>query len=124
MSKSKVKTTVQFGDGPEVEVDLDGSNSRAELNRLADNLGKILDEIADLQEDAKAIRQAAKSNGFTVKTLNQIVKEKRRGAEYQADQLTLDLDLDTYRAAYGLPRSLEEAQGRVADQVGNLPEDA
>lgn len=112
----KVRTTVQFGDGPEVEIDLDGgSNSRAELKRLADRMSDVLDQMAELQEDKKAIAQAVKSSGFKAKVFNQVLKEKRLGAEYQADQLTLELELDTYREALSLPRTLEAAHKALED---------
>lgn len=119
--KDDVTTTVSVNGGPEVEVDLEGHNSGEILNRLAGLASEKLDEIAELQEEVKAIRQSVKSNGFNVKTFNQVVKEMRRGPEYQADQLTLELELDTYRAAVELPRTLEEAQQRIADEAKNLP---
>ena len=63
-----------------------------------------------------AARMAAeKSSGFTVKAFNQVVKEMRRGAAFQAAQLQLELELDTYRAAVGLPVTLDAAQQAVTD---------
>lgn len=103
--------------------DVTQSNSQAELRSLAKRLANVLNEIADLQEDAKQIKAEAKSSGFNPKVFNQIVKEQRRGAEYQADQLQLELELDTYRKAVGLPVTLEQAQAAVLEEAEALPSD-
>lgn len=92
-------------------------DSRAEINRLAKRMSEVLDEIAERQEDVKAIRAAAKANGYNVKVLNQCVKELRRGAAFQAAQLELELEVDTYRIAMGLPTNLDEARSIVRDEA-------
>jgi uncharacterized protein (UPF0335 family) len=103
--------------------DMTQSNSQAELRALAGRLASVLDQIADLQEDAKTIKAEAKLSGFNPKVFNQVVKEQRRGAEYQADQLQLELELDTYRRALDLPVTLEQAQAAVLAEAEHLPDD-
>ena len=90
------------------------SNTNAELVRRAERRVTLLDEIAERQEELKQLKAEDKADGFDEKALAKVVKELRRGADYQADQLELELVLDTYRRALGLPVTLEDAQRRVA----------
>lgn len=96
------------------------SNSQADLKRRASRLSRLLDEIADLQEDVKLLKQSARDDGYSVKALMQVVKEHRKGADYQAKQLELELEIDTYRAAVGLPRTLDDAQKAVVEAASHL----
>lgn len=96
------------------------SNTGAELRRRAERRVGLLDQIGELQEELKLAKAEDKADGFTEKALAQVVKELRRGAEYQADVLQLELELDTYRAAVGLPRTLEDAQRQVAEDSARL----
>jgi len=101
---------------------MEGHNQAdAELKRRAEALSSILDQIAELQEDAKQIRTEAKSDGYDLKALNQVVKELRKGADYQAGQLELELVLDTYRKAVGLPVTLDAAQEAARKEAEELP---
>jgi len=101
---------------------MEGHNQAdADLKRRANALKDILDQIAELQEEAKEIRADAKSDGYDLKALNQVVKELRRGAEYQEKQLELELVLDTYRKAVGLPVTLDAAQEIVRRDAEELP---
>lgn len=93
------------------------SNTQAELRRRAERRAAVLDEIAERQEELKALKAEDKADGFTERALAQVVKELRRGADYQADVLQLEMELDTYRAAVGLPRTLEDAQRAVVRSV-------
>jgi len=99
-----------------------GNNAEAELKRRARALVDVLDQIADLQEEAKGIKGEAKADGYDMKAFAQTVKEVRRGAEYQAAQLELELVTDTYRRALGLPVTLEAAQQLVAEEASEAPE--
>ena len=71
-------------------------------------------QIVELQGEVKELKAEAKSDGYDMKAFGQIVKEIRREPEYQADQLSLELVVDTYRVAVGLPVDLEVAQKRRA----------
>lgn len=64
------------------------------------------------------------ADGYTEKALAQCLKELRKGPEYQEAQLSLELELDTYRKALGLPVTLDAAQRAVIEDVETLPEDA
>jgi uncharacterized protein (UPF0335 family) len=95
----------------------------AELRRRATALCGVLDDIAELQKEAKKIKDDAKADGYDMKAFGQIVKELRRGAEYQASQLELELVVDTYRRAAGLPVTLEAAQEASRREAEELPDD-
>lgn len=99
-----------------------GNNSAAELKRRAERRKDILDQIADLQVDLKALKAEDKEDGFNEKALAQCIKEMRRGADYQCDQLTLELELDTYRKACGLPVTLEAAQEAALAEAQIVPD--
>jgi len=108
--------------GAAAEPSLGSNQANQELLRRARSLSGILDEIAELQEEAKVIKSEAKSDGYDMKAFGQIVKEMRRGAEYQAEQLQLELVIDTYRTAVGLPTNLEAAQEAAAQEATETPE--
>ena len=99
-----------------------GANARAELQRRAKELSGKLDEIAELQEEVKQLKAEMKSEGYDLKAVAQIVKELRRGPEYQAGQLELELVLDTYRKAVAPPTDLEAAQAAAAEAAAEIPE--
>lgn len=92
-----------------------------DLRSYASRLARVLNDIADLQEDAKQIKAEVKAEGFDMKAFAQVVKEQRRGADYQAAQLELELVLDTYRKALDLPTTLEQAQAAVLAGAETLP---
>jgi uncharacterized protein (UPF0335 family) len=100
--------------GDVVGINAEISNTNAELVRRAERRVTLLDEIAERQEELKQLKAEDKSDGFDEKALSKVVKELRRGADYQAAQLELELVLDAYRRAVGLPVTLEDAQRRVA----------
>lgn len=89
------------------------ANYDAATREIADKWGALLDEIAERQVLLKDLKAQAKEDGFNLKCLAQIVREKRRGAKYQADQLMLELEINTYRQNYGLPVDVEDAQERA-----------
>jgi len=99
-----------------------GGNAREQLQSYGERLTNVLNEIADLQEDAKSIRTDAKNAGFDVKALNQCVKELRKGPEYRQGQLELELVLDTYRKAMDLPTEFDAAQNQVREAAAVVPE--
>lgn len=96
----------------------------AELKRRADRRMRLLDEIAERQEELKDCKAEDKSDGYSEKALAQVIKELRKGPEYQEAQLSLELELDTYRKAVGLPVTLDAAQEAVRAEAESLPEDA
>jgi uncharacterized protein (UPF0335 family) len=100
-----------------------GNQATEDLRQHAREVTKMLNEISDLQDEVKAKKAELKSDGYDMKAFNQIVKEMRRGAEFQAQQLELELVLDTYRKAVDLPVTLEDAQKRAAEAAEELPSD-
>ena len=97
--------------------------SNSPLEGYVNRMALMLDEQAALAGDIKELRGEVKEAGFNVKAFNQAVKEKRKGAKYQAAQLELELEMDTYRSAVGLPVTLEDAQERARKEAENAPED-
>lgn len=103
-----------------------GGNSRAQIVAYAERMQRLLDDKAAIDEDIKALKGEMKVAAFgkdEMKAFAQCVKELRRGADYQADQQQLELVLDTYRGALGLPRNLEVAQQRARAAAESLPDD-
>lgn len=98
------------------------NTANAELKKRALALADLLDQVAELQGEIKILKAAAKEDGYDMKAFAQIVKEQRRGVEYQAAQLELELVLDTYRTAMGLPVTLDAAQERVSKAAGEVQE--
>lgn len=97
------------------------SNSNEDLRCRAGALREKLDEIAELQEEVKQLKAEAKADGYDLKALNQVVKELRRGPDYQAAQLELELVLDTYRKAVALPVTLEDAHEAAREAATVVP---
>lgn len=95
-----------------------------ELKRRADRRMTILDEIAERQENLKQCKAEDKADGYSEKALAQCLKELRKGPEFQEAQLSLELELDTYRKALGLPVTLDAAQKAAREDVETLPDDA
>lgn len=101
-----------------------GGNAAQVFIRRVDEISEKLNEIADLQDDVKALKKELKDDGYDAKAINKVLRELRMGADKMAAQLELELVLDTYRQAVGLPIDLETAQRRAADAAGLLPEQA
>jgi uncharacterized protein (UPF0335 family) len=102
--------------------DVTTRQARDELRRRASAMSAKLDEIAELQVEVKELKLEAKSDGYDMKAVGQIIKEMRKGPEFQAAQLELELVLDTYRVAVGLPTDVEVAQKAVRDAALEVPE--
>lgn len=101
---------------------LGGNLVNEELQRRADNASSLLDQIAELQADLKIIYAKAKEDGYDMKAFRQIIKELRKGPEFQQAQLELELVLDTYRRGVGLPVTLDEAQKAAREDAEAVPE--
>lgn len=99
-----------------------GNLANEELKRRAGQAGTLLDEIAEKQEDLKTLYAGAKADGYDMKAFRQIIKELRKGPEFQHAQLELELVLDTYRRGVGLPTTLEAAQEASANEARAVPE--
>ncbi len=95
--------------------------SNSQLKSLAESMARRLDEKAALDAEIKERRAEIKELGFNVKVFNQVVKERRKGASFQADQLEMELELDTYRRETGLPTTLEDAQERARKEAESVP---
>jgi uncharacterized protein (UPF0335 family) len=99
-----------------------GNLVNEELKRRAERALDLQGEITALQEDLKELFAEAKSDGYDMKAFKQIIKELRKGPEFQQAQLELELILDTYRRGVNLPTTLEEAQQAVGEDARAVPE--
>ncbi len=86
-----------------------GNNYAERLKSFVERWARLLDDIADLQEDLKQVKAEAKADGYDMKALAQVVKELRKDEDYRAAQLELHAVTNTYRRAVELPTNLEEA---------------
>jgi uncharacterized protein (UPF0335 family) len=94
------------GDEPEIL----GANQSADINARVDQAIEIEAEIDDAKLRLKELKAEAKNEGYEMKIFNQVVKEKRNGASFQAAQLELEKKLGAYRRAAGVETDLEKAQ--------------
>lgn len=113
------RTAATAANDAAAESDL-GGNAGQDLRDRIDRLDGLLDELAEVQEQIKALKTQMKEDGYNMRAVGQILKERRRGAEFQAAQLTLELEVDTYRRATGLPVTLEAAQEAVRAEAGEV----
>ncbi len=95
--------------------------SNSQLKGLAQSMATKLNEKDEIAGEIKELRDEVKQLGFNTKAFNQIVKEMRKGAKYQADQLELELELTTYRRESGLPTDLAVAQERAREEAERVP---
>lgn len=101
----------------------DATTNEPQLGPMVERMANLLDDKAEIESDIKELKNEIKDAGFNVKAFNQAVKEKRKGASYQCDQLELELVMDTYRSNVGLPTTLEDAQERLRKESAAVPED-
>lgn len=99
-----------------------GGNAAESFRRRVEEISGTLNEIAELQDKVKDLKKELKDDGFDTKAINKVLRELRMGADKMASQLELELVLDTYRHAVGLPTDLETAQRLAKESAGALPE--
>lgn len=99
-----------------------GGNAAETFRRRVQDISDKLDEIAELQDAVKDLKKDLKTDGYDAKAVNKVLREMRLGPEKMASQLELELVLDTYRHAVGLPVDLETAQRLAKEAAGDLPE--
>ncbi len=97
-----------------------GGNSKEVLRGRVRRRVEILEQMDELKEQLKDFKAEDKADGFTEKAIAQVVKEMRKGVDYQADQLQLELEVDTYRKANELPTTLADAQKLAHDAAEDV----
>jgi uncharacterized protein (UPF0335 family) len=71
----------------------------AQLRAIIERIERLEAEKKTIGEDIADVYAEAKGNGFDVKALRQIVRERKQDANERAEQETI---LDTYRRALGM----------------------
>lgn len=98
-----------------------GGNAAAELKRRIDRRVRLLDEVAELQEELKGFKAEDKSDGFTEAAIANAVKMLRADAEKVLATLLLEAEIDVYRKAAGVPTDIETAQEAAVEAAESLP---
>ena len=99
-----------------------GGNAAADLKRRIDRRVRLLDEVAELQEELKGFKAEDKSDGYNEKAIANAVKMLRADAEKVLATLLLEAEIDVYRKAAGVPTDIETAQGLAHEAAESLPE--
>ena len=76
-----------------------GNVSAEQLTTIIQRVERLEEEKSSIQEDIKEVFAEAKSAGFDVKILKQIVKLRKMD---QADRQEMELLLETYKRALNL----------------------
>ena len=84
-----------------------GGLSVEHLKQFVERIERLDEEKQTIAEDIKEVFQEAKSNGFDVKTLREIIKIRKADASDLEEQEYL---LDTYKRALGLLPELNEGE--------------
>lgn len=98
------------------------NGTNEQLLDIVRGIASDLDEADEAKARADEAYVAAKADGWDVKILRKIVKEHRKGAEYQAECLDAEAVLDAYRRAAGLPTTLEVAHAAAREATTVVPE--
>ena len=77
-----------------------------QLRTIVERIESVEAEIKELTETKKEIYQEAKSNGFDVKILREVIKVRKQDAEERDEQASL---LDTYLEAIKAPPKIKKA---------------
>jgi len=75
------------------------TSTEEQLKRYIERIENINEEIKGSQDDRKDIYIEAKSNGFEVKILKEIVKLRKKTRDERLQDETI---LETYKAAIGM----------------------
>ena len=84
-----------------------GGLSVEHLRQFVERIERLEEEKQTIAEDIKEVFQEAKSNGFDVKTLKEIIKIRKADASDLEEQEYL---LDIYKRALGLLPELNEGE--------------
>ena len=84
-----------------------GGLSVEHLRQFVERIERLDEEKQTIAEDIKEVFQEAKSNGFDVKTLREIIKIRKADASDLEEQEYL---LDIYKRALGLLPELNEGE--------------
>ena len=76
-----------------------GDNSAPILKSIVERIERLQEEKDGLAADIREIKQEAKSNGFHVPALNELLRKRRMDREKRQE---LEANLESYEAALGV----------------------
>jgi len=82
------------------------------LKSIVDRICRIEDEKQLLADDIKEIYAEAKSNGFNVKALRKVIRDRQRPPDAELEAL-----IDTYKAKLGILADTPLGQAAIASVV-------
>lgn len=94
----------------------------SDLKRRATRIGDFLDQIEDLKADLKVEMKAAKSAGYDLKAIRQVIRELRADDEKVQAQLEFELVVESYREAVGVRTRGMLETGQAAARVSAVGE--
>ena len=71
-----------------------------ELKRIIEHIENLEEQKKGISEDISLVKKEAKNDGFDVKTINEIVKLRKKDSHTIAEEQQL---MDVYKRALGMP---------------------
>lgn len=88
---------------------VDGAIHSDKLRSFVDRIERLLEEKREVADQIKEVKSEAKSEGFDIKVINQMIKERATPAHQRSEFEEL---CDLYRAALGMIGQADAAAGR------------
>lgn len=76
-----------------------GNAADQQLNLFVERIERLIEERKGLNDDIRDVKQEAKSNGYDVRTINEVIKIRALDTHVRQERKAL---LDTYLAAFGI----------------------
>lgn len=98
-----------------------GHNSKSTLRSIVDRIERLEDEKQQIADDIKDVYAEAKSNGFNVKALRKVIRERRRPPDAEVEAL-----VDVMKHSLGMLAETplgEAAIKRATDIPFHAPDD-
>lgn len=87
-----------------------GGNSREQLKAFVERIERLEEEKKGISDDIRDIYSEAKSQGFDVKALRQVIRLRKEDAEVRSARQAL---LETYMHALGMLADLPLGQAAI-----------
>lgn len=70
-----------------------------QLKLFVERIERLIEERQGINDDIKDVKAEAKSNGFDVRTINEVIRVRKLEPQVRQERKAL---LDTYLAAFGI----------------------